>query len=65
MKSMLSIFASIVFFVTVFAFTSCKSQCDCANCVTTECCNKCTTVQVETPADSTGTVTDTIPLKSL
>jgi hypothetical protein len=46
-------------------FVGCKSQCDCTNCTTEECCTKCATEQVETPVDSTGTVTDTVTVKSL
>jgi hypothetical protein len=47
----------------IIGFASCKSPCDCTNCGTAECCSKCATEQVETPADSTGTVTDTVELK--
>lgn len=63
MKNMFSVFASVALFAMIVGFTSCKSQCDCTNCGTAECCSKCSTEQVETPADSTSTVTDTVELK--
>ena len=55
----------MLFFALVmgFVFTSCSANCDCANCQTEECCTKCSTEQVETVQDSTGTVTDTVVVK--
>ena len=63
MKNMFSVFASVVLFSLFLGFASCNPECDCANCVTIECCNKCATEQVETPADSTNTTTDTVTVK--
>ncbi len=63
MKNMFSFFSAIALFAIIIGFSSCKSSCDCTNCGTAECCSKCATEQVETPADST--VTDTISVDSL